>query len=737
MTDLFKELGVPPQKKPKADLFKELGVPPPTPKPKPPSMADRVGDVFTGNLRETRATQELPEITKVGLRAVLGDVPVSKAMAATSAFLSTYDDEEAYKILEANAAHPISRQWDEKGNMIIAYGPDQQKVLLNRPGFSSQDALQLAGTTALYTPAGKITHSAKAVGIAAGATEAAIQAGQKAMGGEFNTVPTILAGLGGMVFKWAGDKLAEKFPRVFSSPAPKPTQDMRQYARDELVRIGFKPSEVTDDMVDKVVLSAKGAVDPKSVPALSGEAEFGIPLTKGGRTLNQKQLSLEDSMRVGAMGEKARNTMLAFDDTVREKVDDAIEKTRVAVGGKESPLSRATAGNVIAEGIKEAEKVAYQKVNDAYADIGTAALNPDGVNKLLNATRKAVLGIDKDRGLEQTKSLLDTIAKIQKQNVAAQKAGVTVRPTDFKQLELLRRRINTALNSAEKSDYGQVAAMRRSFDDWVDDAIVNDLFLGDRGAVGNLKTARGVFREYASLFRDSPSIGRAGIKVEDRIGKLVEKIVAADPTGEEVVNAIFGAQGLTKQGGAKVAERFRAILGTGSDGWRAIREEAFSRLVQTNTLNGKQIVSGQKSLAAFNRAMEQNESLMKTVFSNEEIGTMRRLFAHIQRTTPDIIRSRENPSGTSQKLNAMLRQAVELFGFPNLEMTIMARGVEISSGMTNAGKAASAIRPFSYSASRPIIVGAGEAGVSKVAPAQPGAFENQQRIRGVLPPPSP
>ena len=739
MVNLYQEYGVTPSPKkdkapPKKDLYTEYGVTPSPKKvaPSPGTMPtdnydfrpnapwrtsgetkmDKAGDFFTGNLRDTRATRELPEAMEAGIGEILGNVPTSKGLAVTAALTTAFDDEEFYKILEANAAGPISRQWDEKGNMIIAYGPDQKKVVLNRPGFSGQDALQMVGTGVLYNPAGSIQgeglRGMGKVGLGAALTETGIQAGQSAAGGSFDKMPIGFAGLGGAAFKWIANKLAATFPNAMGVSAKSPTVETKQFVRDELLKIGFDASQITDDMVGNILQQAKGATNPRTIPAVAGETEFGIDLTKGGRTLDQSQLSFEDSARVGMFGDKARGVMSDFDTKVEGQINTAVEAQRARLGGV--PADKATSGRVIAEGVKDAEAAAYQVVDDAYAEVGSATLDTDGLHKLLNATRKAVMGIDKDRGLPQTSSLLSSIAKTQKQMVAVEKAGVTLRPTDFKQLELLRRRINTAVGEAEKSDYGQVSAMRRAYDDWLDQAIVNDLFKGDAGTIANMKTARGIFAEYAGLFRRSPAIGRAGIKVPDREGAFIERIVAADPTGEEVVNAIFGAQGLSKVSGAKMATRIRSILGPESDGWKAVRQEAFRRLLVTNSVNGRDMVSGQKSLSALNKAMTDNSTLMKAVFSTDEIGTMRRLFAQIQRTNPEILRSRENPSGSGQKIFNAFRGLFNTLGMSDATFFIAGRGMELSSGMTKASKAASAVRPFSQTTTpRPEIISGGEA----------------------------
>ncbi len=74
------------------------------------------------------------------------------------------------------------------------------EAVINKPGFSAQDVLQTIGLVGQYLPAAKVTTAIKTlvprIAVAAttsGATEAAIQAGQSALGGEFDPEDVALA----------------------------------------------------------------------------------------------------------------------------------------------------------------------------------------------------------------------------------------------------------------------------------------------------------------------------------------------------------------------------------------------------------------------------------------------------------------------------------------------------------------------------------------------------------------
>ena len=253
--------------------------------------------------------------------------------------------------------------------------------------------------------------------------------------------------------------------------------------------------------------------------------------------------------------------------------------------------------------------------------------------------------------------------------------------------------------------------MKRAFDDYLDDAVQKALFAGDDQSLEALKNARGLFADYAKKFRAQPTRGRSGRTVDrDEAGQFIEKIIDANPTDEQIVNAVFGASGLNKGSGAAMAKRFKSILGNDSEGWNAVRRQAFNRLIKTIKINGDDVVSGQQTLKAIDDATKNNGSLVKEIFSKEELGLIRRLALHIKRTQPDIVKSRENPSGTAQvagkAFGDVIKRLGNAFAFSG-EPLLMATssGVSVSKGFRNSSKAKNAIKPFELIIANPNIVG--------------------------------
>ena len=670
---------------------------------------ESMGDMVTGNDRQTNATRNLPELgTEIGLgeflgmdtRVGLGDV---RGLPVSAAALTTTDPVEMVKILQEKAGDRLSVRPDEAGNIIV--GLDGREAVLNKPGFTPFDAMQLGGFMAAFTPASKaataptILGNMARVGGASAATQAGIEALQSSQGGEFNPGDVALTGVTAGAFQGAFQKLAQSIPflrqKIQQSGI---TDDIRRIYQQTAVKLGMSADDVTDDVIRNSVAGTTQAITPEQGLALSGEREFGIPLTRGQRSLDDAQLSFEDRARVGLKGESAQRVMRGFEDETQvPAINAARERIESTIGGDGSLKP----GSVIREGVKTAERTADDLVGDAYESVGKAELTGDGLKGLINSVRRSVMGTEFDQNLPQTRTLLDEVAKQKK--IMATFSGKGLRSVDLNRLEQMRRRFNTAIGAADNpSDKRQVTIMKRAFDDYLDGAVQNALFTGDAAALESLKGARGLFSEYAKKFRAQPIRGKSGRIVDrDEPGQFIEKLIDADPTDEQVVNAVFGASGMNKGSGAAMAARFRDILGRDSEGWTAIRRAALGRIIQTNR-NGKgiEMVSGAKTLSALDSAMEKNGTLMKELFTQDEINMLKRFAFHVKRTQAAPTISRENPSGTAQVAGKALAETVKQIGAAfalsgNPLVTLTTTGASIIKPITAAGKASAAVRPFS------------------------------------------
>lgn len=670
---------------------------------------DKAGDVISGADRRTNATRNLPELgSEIGLDEFLGLKGASERFQSVpfgAAALTTTDPVEMVKILQEKAGDKLTVRPDEAGNIIV--GLDGREAVLNKPGFTPFDAMQLGGFMAAFTPASKaataptiLGNMARVAGASA-ATQAGIETLQSSQGGDFNPGDVALTAATAGAFQGAFQKLAQSIPMLRQKIAQSGiTDDIRRIYQQTAVKLGMSADDVTDDVIRNSVAGTTQAVTPEQGLAIAGEREFGIPLTKGQRSLDDAQLSFEDRARVGLKGEQSQRVMRGFEDETQvPAINAAKERIETTLGGDVTKP-----GSVIREGVREAERTADDMVDSAYKNVeqlGKVELTGEGLKGLINSVRRSVMGTEFDQNLPQTRAMLDEIAK-QKQ-IFKTFSGKGLRSADLNRLEQMRRRVNTAIGAADNpSDKRQVTIMKRAFDDYLDSAVQNSLFTGDDAALESMKGARGLFAEYAKKFRAQPVRGKSGRIVDrDEPGQFIEKLIDADPTDEQVVNAVFGASGMSKGSGAAMASRFRDILGRDSEGWAAIRRAALGRIIQTNR-NGKgiEMVSGAKTLSALDSAMEKNGTLMKELFTQDEINMLKRFAFHVKRTQAAPTISRENPSGTAQVAGKALAETVKQIGAAfaltgNPLVTLTTTGASIIKPITAAGKASAAVRPFS------------------------------------------
>ena len=125
----------------------------------------------------------------------------------SAAAMTMFDPSEVGQMLTQIDPDTGERRWPQfalqtapDGTLIVNNTENGTRAIINRPGFSPMDAVQMLGIGAAFTPAGRITAAAPAVAgrialgaSTAGLTEAAIQKGQEAAGGQFDPLDIALS----------------------------------------------------------------------------------------------------------------------------------------------------------------------------------------------------------------------------------------------------------------------------------------------------------------------------------------------------------------------------------------------------------------------------------------------------------------------------------------------------------------------------------------------------------------
>lgn len=187
-----------------------INQPPQQQQPADPGLMDKLGAMVTGSDRQTRATRELPELQNSGLLHGL-DISPEKSAAVSAALVTMTDPQEIAQTLKSLSPQ-IGIQQDEKGNLIAANNATGVRTVINKPGFTGMDALQAIGLGAAFAPTGGaasavgggILKQALTAGALSAGTQAAIEGGQAAAGGNFDTGEIAASGALGAALPLAG-----------------------------------------------------------------------------------------------------------------------------------------------------------------------------------------------------------------------------------------------------------------------------------------------------------------------------------------------------------------------------------------------------------------------------------------------------------------------------------------------------------------------------------------------------
>lgn len=230
----------------------------------------------------SRASLQLPELVETGTGAFLPpELPglakagISAAMLTTTdpneiaqMFTQTYTDENG---VETPVFPNLGIATAPDGTLIVANNKTGKQAVINRPGISGMDVLQLLGLGATFTPAGRISMAASAPArtlaakaatetarklalktarrrgagtmmAGSGVTETALQAGQAEAGGSFDPADIAFSTAAGALPDYAldpllraGTKLPAMLPVVgkkIEEVVPKNIMDALRYAKE-------------------------------------------------------------------------------------------------------------------------------------------------------------------------------------------------------------------------------------------------------------------------------------------------------------------------------------------------------------------------------------------------------------------------------------------------------------------------------------------------------------------------
>ena len=656
-----------------------------------PANQGGIGEFFTGSQRETKATQELPEIGQGGL--LFGE-DKGKAAAITPALLTATNPQEIASILRSNF-ESIGIQSDEKGNLIAANNSTGAKVVLNKPGVSQIDILQGLGVAASFTPAGRVIGATKLAG-AAGATSAGIEALQALSGGEFDAsqvaIDAVTAGVLDKAFEVA--KASGRSVRdVLKNDAKiDPDQVLKSFEPQGFTskKLGsdrkvFGKKDSTQETIKK---ATQADLTPEALQKIRQAESQGIQLTKAQATGDFSSSEAEQTLlkSIAPEGQQAREfadqQQVQLKDAAKQFTDKFGGSSRLseAVGEGSELTARDKGANIQAE-LLDIKELGRKEVADLYKLAGESTGDAVPLNKESIVEVADEIIVNRPITPEVEKSINTALAKFglvgdSVEQSSRNKFKVTdggdvititgdVTPLTLNNAEEFRQALNKAVGADQT---GSAKIVVNALDEQVNSII-------KEGADSSKTT---VFKQAREAFASEKSKFSAKDVVEDLTSfKRGTSTAKVDP--ETVINKIVkGDKSVTN------IRKIKKILlenptESSKKAWRSIQAEAvgdlLSKAINKDTLE----ISG----ARLNSALKGfKPEALKELLGRKQFAELKRLQETIGTATipPP---GTTNPSGTFNKLLNMTERLGNFagagqFNFGSLAVAGARKGKELA-----------------------------------------------------------
>lgn len=508
-----------------------------------------IGEAITGTQRATEETQRLPELGALigraqeqqtaqarqgfapqelqafkaraeqeGLSKALKDIEASagqQGLAKVGAgLLSSFDENEQIQIIKQNIPNAEIRK-DEKGNTIVRVG--ESEAVLNKPGFSRQDFSQAASNILAFLGPSKLTSLARSlagrVGLGAagaGATQAAIEAGQEKIGGEFNAGDVALSlGLGG-----GAEVLSSIVGAAFRNIAGKkpPTNLVDESGElTEAGRSAIKEANVTEEQLKSSLSKLRQDLNVPEQLRLQRAEKFGIDLkqSKLSRDFETQQRENILLSSAGPAGAEARAIEKESLDNIKKAQDKFLESL-----GESKNLSRAEKGALIKESVKELQDKERAAVGELYqvAEELSGGQSPINSARILDISEEQILqrpvSPEVEKTIERALAKFGIIGESPKKSgrftTVVNDEGKTIKfkgdiePLTIGNAEDFRKSLNQIVVN---DDTGAVLNIIRGLDNQIEEALeISGAQAGDEAKAAAFRRAREAFRELKAKF---------------------------------------------------------------------------------------------------------------------------------------------------------------------------------------------------------------------------------------------
>jgi len=276
------------------------------PPPEETDFFSRLKGLFTGEARATPETEAAPELT-AQIIGRPGQRPSLKEFILAGRMLLTATEEEKKKLIEETVPDAAFRT-DEKGNTFVTL-PGREEAVLNRPGFSLEDALNITGMIALFTPAGRI---AKGLGLGMrtflrGGAASLTEAGREiAIEKDLDPVEVGLAGATGVAgevavpaVKAIGQGLRRVVGKIPVLKSVTPPEDVLRVPKGELpeARAAVVEAQTLSRELQTDFLQAQQTLDPAQLEIQAFLPSLPAGSRKAARILNKQNKQMSNAVQ--------------------------------------------------------------------------------------------------------------------------------------------------------------------------------------------------------------------------------------------------------------------------------------------------------------------------------------------------------------------------------------------------------------------------------------------------------
>ena len=568
---------------------------------------------------------------------------------------------------------------------------------LNRPGLSGQDFEDIMTTgaieaLALLNPASRALTKIPGLGgvvstgtLTGGASVAQdVAATAKGSGQGVDPLSALVATLAGGGGEAVSRAIVPMISKLFGSKDLRPNGYMSEEARRAIEDAGIDPADVTPERLGEFYRLGTRDIEP-GVAARAADADMmspQVPMTKGDLSRVVETQALEDSALRGGVSPDASRVMGDFRATQNEALKQNVERIGTGLGEVPAdPLSdlaappgpggripgrpmRVDSSDLTVDVAGDGMEAAQERLAKDATDLRQKARGADDA-----ATSS---GARLDSG-----SIRDWISwyeKTLKEQFGQQELGSTYGFLKEFSSSLRKKseKHSVLLNRAEEFRQGLVkhrAGIERTpegvniknaineFDDFLDGVVENGFLIGDSEAVNQFKKARSIWARLKQKYEGDGIVDQL-IEYNSELGRSVPS-----KTPEEALRTLFTASGVGfKTGATKAVKELRDVLGADSPEWAGLKQEAFARLLRSQTAgnvrrggasNLDKVFSGDKFSTSFRDAMKNSPELMKTFFSPKELSEIRQFERVALMATNRVLGAQQTSNNITQLIRVM------------------------------------------------------------------------------------